>query len=257
MPAVRALADRAIALDDDLEQGRAARDVHLARQPAARRSADRRKRARTHFKRAVELAERTRRRAPTSRSRSASPSPAQDRAEFESLLKTGARRRSRKGSVDAARHARPAAARARAARSHRYAVHEMRPHERSHVTASKRLSDRLRRRSLAGVPLLRRAGPTSSWRRSSPAATTWHKALLDMGNTWKTDTAGRVTLTVYPGRPAAGRNDDHHEDAARLQTAGRVPDRTSASPESTRRSTSSRCRSSSRSPTRKRRSRRS
>ena len=33
----------------------------------------------------------------------------------------------------------------------------------------------------------------------APANTSWHKALLDMGNTWKTDTAGRVTLTVYPG----------------------------------------------------------
>jgi len=32
-----------------------------------------------------------------------------------------------------------------------------------------------------------------------PAGTTWHKALLDMGNTWKSDTAGRVSLTIYPG----------------------------------------------------------
>jgi TRAP-type C4-dicarboxylate transport system substrate-binding protein len=32
-----------------------------------------------------------------------------------------------------------------------------------------------------------------------PAGTTWHKALLDMGNTWKTDTGGRVGLTIYPG----------------------------------------------------------
>src|SRR3954469_1669037 len=32
-----------------------------------------------------------------------------------------------------------------------------------------------------------------------PAGTTWHKALLDMGSTWKTDTAGRVSLTIYPG----------------------------------------------------------
>jgi len=32
-----------------------------------------------------------------------------------------------------------------------------------------------------------------------PANTTWHKALLDMGNTWSKDTDGRVTLTVYPG----------------------------------------------------------
>lgn len=33
----------------------------------------------------------------------------------------------------------------------------------------------------------------------APAGTTWHKALLDMGNTWQKDTGGRVTLTVYPG----------------------------------------------------------
>jgi TRAP-type C4-dicarboxylate transport system substrate-binding protein len=33
----------------------------------------------------------------------------------------------------------------------------------------------------------------------APANTTWHKALLDMGNTWSKDTNARVTLTVYPG----------------------------------------------------------
>jgi TRAP-type C4-dicarboxylate transport system substrate-binding protein len=32
-----------------------------------------------------------------------------------------------------------------------------------------------------------------------PAGTSWHKALLDMGNTWNKDTAGRVTLTVFAG----------------------------------------------------------
>src|SRR5438309_11303837 len=32
-----------------------------------------------------------------------------------------------------------------------------------------------------------------------PANTSWHKALLDMGNAWNKDTAGRVTLTVFPG----------------------------------------------------------
>src|SRR6476661_6778627 len=32
-----------------------------------------------------------------------------------------------------------------------------------------------------------------------PAGTSWHKALLDMGNTWNRDTAGRVTLTVFAG----------------------------------------------------------
>jgi TRAP-type C4-dicarboxylate transport system substrate-binding protein len=33
----------------------------------------------------------------------------------------------------------------------------------------------------------------------SPANTSWHKALLDMGAAWSKETAGRVTLTVYPG----------------------------------------------------------
>jgi TRAP-type transport system periplasmic protein len=32
-----------------------------------------------------------------------------------------------------------------------------------------------------------------------PANTSWHKALLEMGNTWNKETGGRVTLTVYPG----------------------------------------------------------
>jgi TRAP-type C4-dicarboxylate transport system substrate-binding protein len=33
----------------------------------------------------------------------------------------------------------------------------------------------------------------------APANTTWHKALLDMGNTWSKDTQGRITLTIYAG----------------------------------------------------------
>ena len=33
----------------------------------------------------------------------------------------------------------------------------------------------------------------------APANTSWHKALLDMGNAWNKDTSGRVTLTVYAG----------------------------------------------------------
>ena len=32
-----------------------------------------------------------------------------------------------------------------------------------------------------------------------PAGTSWHKALLDMGNAWNRDTAGHVTLTVFAG----------------------------------------------------------
>lgn len=33
----------------------------------------------------------------------------------------------------------------------------------------------------------------------APANTTWHKALLDMGDTWMKSTEGRVKLTVYAG----------------------------------------------------------
>lgn len=33
----------------------------------------------------------------------------------------------------------------------------------------------------------------------APTGTSWHKALLDMGDAWKKDTAGRVTLTVFAG----------------------------------------------------------
>jgi TRAP-type C4-dicarboxylate transport system substrate-binding protein len=32
-----------------------------------------------------------------------------------------------------------------------------------------------------------------------PPGTSWHKALLDMGNSWNKDTGGRVTLTIFPG----------------------------------------------------------
>jgi len=32
-----------------------------------------------------------------------------------------------------------------------------------------------------------------------PVGTSWHKALQDMGNSWNKDTAGRVTLIVFPG----------------------------------------------------------
>jgi TRAP-type C4-dicarboxylate transport system substrate-binding protein len=52
--------------------------------------------------------------------------------------------------------------------------------------------------AIAAVPLL--AAPVEiKLATLVPANTTWHKALLDMGNTWNKDTAGRVTLTVFPG----------------------------------------------------------
>jgi len=50
----------------------------------------------------------------------------------------------------------------------------------------------------ASVPLL--AAPVRiNLATLAPQSTTWHKALLDMGNTWKTSTEGRVTATVFGG----------------------------------------------------------
>jgi TRAP-type C4-dicarboxylate transport system substrate-binding protein len=51
--------------------------------------------------------------------------------------------------------------------------------------------------ALAAVPLL--AATEIKLGTLAPANTTWHKALLDMGNAWSKDTEGRVTLTVYAG----------------------------------------------------------
>jgi TRAP-type C4-dicarboxylate transport system substrate-binding protein len=54
--------------------------------------------------------------------------------------------------------------------------------------------------SLAAVPVLLLAAPGEiKLATLAPANTSWHKALLDMGNTWNKETSGRVTLTVYPG----------------------------------------------------------
>jgi TRAP-type transport system periplasmic protein len=54
--------------------------------------------------------------------------------------------------------------------------------------------------SIAAAPALILAAPGEiKLATLVPANTSWHKALLDMGNTWNKDTAGRVTLTVYPG----------------------------------------------------------
>ncbi len=54
--------------------------------------------------------------------------------------------------------------------------------------------------SMAAAPALILAAPGEiKLATLVPANTSWHKALLDMGNTWNKETAGRVTLTVYPG----------------------------------------------------------
>jgi TRAP-type C4-dicarboxylate transport system substrate-binding protein len=52
--------------------------------------------------------------------------------------------------------------------------------------------------ALATVPLL--AAPVRiNLATLAPASTTWHKALLDMGDTWKKTTEGRVSVTVFGG----------------------------------------------------------
>src|SRR5438045_5015519 len=51
----------------------------------------------------------------------------------------------------------------------------------------------------AVIPLSAGGGENVKLATLVPANTSWHKALLDMGNTWNKDTAGRVTLTVYAG----------------------------------------------------------
>src|SRR5580765_3489356 len=54
--------------------------------------------------------------------------------------------------------------------------------------------------SIAAAPALILAAPGEiKLATLVPANTSWHKALLDMGNTWNKETSGRVTLTVYPG----------------------------------------------------------
>ncbi len=49
----------------------------------------------------------------------------------------------------------------------------------------------------------------------APAATSWHKALLDMGEAWSKDTEGRVKLTVY-----AGGSQGSEDATIRLMRAG-------------------------------------
>lgn len=51
---------------------------------------------------------------------------------------------------------------------------------------------------VASIPLLAAPGEIKL-ATLVPATSPWHKALLEMGNAWNRDTAGRVTLTVYPG----------------------------------------------------------
>jgi len=49
------------------------------------------------------------------------------------------------------------------------------------------------------IPVAARAPITIKLATITPVNSSWHKALLDMGNEWNTKTAGRVKLTVYAG----------------------------------------------------------
>ena len=51
----------------------------------------------------------------------------------------------------------------------------------------------------AVIPLTAAAPENVKLSTLAPAGTSWHKALLEMGNAWNKDTGGRVTLTVFPG----------------------------------------------------------
>src|SRR4029078_6653883 len=48
----------------------------------------------------------------------------------------------------------------------------------------------------------------------APPNTSWHKALLDMGNAWNKDTAGRLTLTVF----ASGTQGDESTAIKKMRT---------------------------------------
>src|SRR2546421_9045709 len=51
-----------------------------------------------------------------------------------------------------------------------------------------------------------------------PANTSWHKALLDMGNTWNKDTAGGVKLTPYHGGGQGGESANNKKKSPGIET---------------------------------------
>jgi hypothetical protein len=115
----------------------------------------------------------------------------------------GTRDRSRKGPVESPRHPRHAAARASAARSCRREVLEMmrtarrKPEDTGGRMLVRRLALILIAVALV-VPSLW-AAVTIKMATQAPVNSSWHKVLLDMGAQWEAKTAGRVKLTVYAG----------------------------------------------------------
>ena len=123
MPAVRALAERAIALDETWAKG-ALHEMFISLDSLSPALGGSPERARAHFKRAVELQNGAAAgpvRRPCRRARAAGPG----RRGIRIAAEAGAGRRSGEGSVHAPRHARPAAPRQGPARPHRHAVPEV------------------------------------------------------------------------------------------------------------------------------------
>ena len=118
MPTVRALAERALALDETWSRG-TLHEMFVSLDSLPPALGGNPERARMHFTKAVEL----------QKGQSPGPYvalalgvvvPAQDRAEYREAAERGAGDRPGEGSLEPARHARAAAARARAARSDRH-----------------------------------------------------------------------------------------------------------------------------------------
>jgi TRAP-type transport system periplasmic protein len=66
----------------------------------------------------------------------------------------------------------------------------------------------------AAIPLAASAPENVKLSTLVPAGTSWHKALLDMGNSWNKDTGGRVTLTVFAG----GQQGDEATSVKKMRT---------------------------------------
>ncbi len=204
MPVVRALAERALALDESWSKG-AIHEMFISLDSLPEALGGSPAKAREHFTRAVDL-QHGQSPGPYVALATGVALPAQDRAEFEKLLQSALAIDPEKDpSVRLVTLVQQRRARA-LRRSHRHHVHRNSARTSRHVRVKGELirMSALKRflvlASIVAAPALILAAPGEiKLATLVPANTSWHKALLDMGNTWNKDTAGRVTLTVYPG----------------------------------------------------------